>query len=290
MTILSIALVVLAAVVHASWNLMAKQAANGGASFVFTYSVANAVVTAPWALWVLWHNAQTWTWSITICIALSSLLNLGYSLCLQRGYQVADLSVVYPVARGTGPALASIGAFIVLAETPKLLAILGLIAVIVGIGLISTQGNLSAFRKQGGAMGLRWGLAIGAFIALYSIVDAWGVKTLDIAPIFLVWFPNVIRVMLLAPSVLRNPATTRAIMQGNWLWAVGVGLLSPLSYLLVLWVLKMGAPLSIVAPMREMSMMIAALLGMFILHENVSKWRLIGCAVLVSGVIMLGTA
>jgi uncharacterized membrane protein len=72
--------------------------------------------------------------------------------------------------------------------------------------------------------------------------------------------------------------------------AIGVGLLSPLSYILVLAALDMGAPLSAVAPMREMSMMVGALMGMMILRERVGPWRLIGCAVLIAGVIMLGAA
>jgi drug/metabolite transporter (DMT)-like permease len=290
MSFFAVFLVVLAALFHATWNLMAKRAAHGGASFVFIYSLTNTLLTTPWAIWVLVQNTQAWSWQVIVCIALSSLLNFVYSLCLQRGYQVSDLSVLYPVARGTGPTLASLGALILLREQPKLLAILGLILVVTGIGLISTQGNLSAFRKQGGVAGLKWGLAIGALIAAYSLVDAWGVKSLGIAPVFLVWFPNVVRVLMLAPQVLLNTTKMQATMLGNWWLALGVGLLSPVSYLLVLWVLKMGAPLSIVAPMREMSMMIAAVLGMIILRERVDTWRLLGCAILVAGVVLLGAA
>lgn len=76
-------------------------------------------------------------------------------------------------------------------------------------------------------------------------------------------------------------------MRGYWLLAVGVGLLSPLSYILILTALNMGAPLSIVAPMREMSMMIGAVMGMVILRESVGLWRIVGCAVLVLGVVLL---
>lgn len=76
-------------------------------------------------------------------------------------------------------------------------------------------------------------------------------------------------------------------MRGYWLLAVGVGLLSPLSYILILTALNMGALLSIVAPMREMSMMIGAVMGMVILRESVGLWRIVGCAVLVLGVVLL---
>jgi uncharacterized membrane protein len=77
-------------------------------------------------------------------------------------------------------------------------------------------------------------------------------------------------------------------MQGRWLLATGVGLLSPLSYILVLAALNMGVPLSVVAPTREMSMMIGALFGMLVLRDSVGVWRLVGCLVLVAGVVLLG--
>ncbi len=79
-------------------------------------------------------------------------------------------------------------------------------------------------------------------------------------------------------------------MKGRWLLAVGVGVLSPLSYILVLSAIEMGAPLSLVAPAREMSMMVGAIFGMLILKERVTAWRLIGCLILISGVVLLGLA
>ena len=79
-------------------------------------------------------------------------------------------------------------------------------------------------------------------------------------------------------------------MRGHWWAALGVGLLSPLSYILVLMALTGGAPLSIVAPMREMSMMVGALMGMVILREPVGRWRLAGCGVLIAGVIALSAS
>jgi drug/metabolite transporter (DMT)-like permease len=161
--------------------------------------------------------------------------------------------------------------------------------VVIGIGLIATQGNLAAFRRPGGQAGLRWGAATGLLIAAYTVVDAYGVKTLGIQPVVLDWCSNLLRFFLLAPVVLREPKRARELMRGRWLLAVGVGLLSSLSYILVLAALNMGAPLSVVAPTREMSMMIGALFGMVILREAVGAWRLVGCLVLIAGVVLLGT-
>jgi drug/metabolite transporter (DMT)-like permease len=283
-------LVVVAAFIHAGWNLLVKQAADAGPIFVSAYNLVICVAYAPWVIWLLIAGEMQWSWTIAGCILLSAIVTLGYSLCLQRGYRVAEFSVVYPVARGTGPTLSSIGALLLLDESMRLSGFLGLIAVVAGIALISAQGDLSAFRKPAGRAGVLWGVATGGLIACYSVVDAWGVKTLGIAPVIFVWFTNVARFFLLAPMALSNPARTRKLMQGKWWLAICVGLLAPLSYILVLRALQMGAPLSIVAPMREVSMIFAALLGLTILHERVGFWRLTGCAVLIAGVVMLGRA
>src|SRR5581483_7257316 len=97
--------------------------------------------------------------------------------------QKAEFSVVYPVARGTGPMLSTMGAVLLLGEAPGGQALLGLLAVVAGIGLIATRGDFTAFRQPGGQTGVRWGTATGGLIATYTVVDAYGVKQLGIAPV-----------------------------------------------------------------------------------------------------------
>lgn len=287
MTLASLFLVVLASFIHASWNLLAKRAASVGPVFVFAYNLIACIAYAPWVIWLLAQGAITWTGTGIGFVLLSGLIHLAYSLCLQRGYQLADLSVVYPVARGTGPLLSTIGAFVILGETPTGTGVIGLALVVAGILLIATQGKLSAFTRPGGQAGIRWGTATGALIASYTVVDAYAVKALGIAPVVLDWFSNLLRFFLLLPLVLANPRRAIGVMRGHWWLAIGVGLMSPLSYILVLAALTDGAPLSLVAPMREMSMMLGALMGMLILREAVGPWRLAGCGVLILGVILL---
>jgi drug/metabolite transporter (DMT)-like permease len=290
MPLASFALVILAAVTHATWNLLAKRAAGVGAAFVFAYNLVACVAYAPWALWLIARGALTPSAPALGCIAASGLIHLAYSLALQRGYQLADLSVVYPVARGTGPLLSAVGAFLVLGERPGYLRVAGLVAVVAGIALIATDGRLGAFRRPAARDGVRWGGGTGALIAGYTVVDAWGVKALAIPPVVLDWCANSLRFILLAPAVLKNRKAALAAMRGHWGLAIGVGLLSPLGYILVLGALSLGAPLSVVAPAREMSMMVGALLGMIILREPVGAARLAGCAVLLSGVLLLGSS
>lgn len=287
MTLLSFAMVVLAAFIHATWNLLAKRAAHAGAAFVCASTLVACVAYLPWVAWLLLHGSMAWTLPVLGCILASGLLHLVYSLCLQKGYRVADLSVVYPVARGTGPLLSSLCAFALLGERPSTHGLLGLAAIVAGIALICTQGRLAMFRQPAALAGVRWGGATGALIAAYTVVDAYSVKVLGIGPVVLDWFSNLVRLCVLLPWMLRNRASARAAMRGYWWLAVAVGLLSPLSYILVLGALEMGAPLSVVAPTREMSMMVGALFGMLILREPVGLGRGVGCVLVVLGVVLL---
>jgi hypothetical protein len=107
MSLVSLSLVVLAAFIHATWNLLSKRAADAGPTFVFAYNLFACLVYLPWMIWLLVYGDLHWSLPVAGCLVLSACIHLAYSLCLQRGYQVADLSVVYPIARGTGPMLSS---------------------------------------------------------------------------------------------------------------------------------------------------------------------------------------
>ncbi|KDB84970.1 EamA-like transporter family protein [Bordetella bronchiseptica CARE970018BB] len=290
MSYTSLILVVLAAMAHAAWNLLAKRAAMVGPMFVFAYGLAATILYAPWVIWVLAHDGMVWSWPVVLCILASSMLHLGYSLCLQRGYQVADLSVVYPIARGTGPLLSTMGAFTLLSEPATSTGIAGMLCVVGGVLLIATQGRLGMFRQAQAWIGVRWGVVIGLFIAAYTVVDAYGVKMLLIMPVLFDWFTCATRTLMMTPHVLRRRAQYWPAMRGYWHLAIAVGVLSPLGYILVLYALRNGAPLSLVAPAREMSMMLGTLAGMFLLREKVGIGRLAGCLAILAGVVLLGSS
>jgi len=290
MSFASLSLVVLAAFIHATWNLLAKRAAAVGAAFVFAYGLCAVILYLPLVIWVLIHETTPWSAPVFLALAASGLLHLIYSLCLQRGYREADMSVVYPVARGTGPLISVIGAILLLNEPATTTGLLGAMAVVVGIVLIATQGRLATFRRPGAWVGVKWGIMTGLLIAAYTVVDGYGVKVLLIAPVVLDWFAGLVRITLLSPLILARRRTAWEAMRGHWGLALAVGALSPLSYILVLQALSHGAPLSLVAPAREMSMMVGALLAMIFLRERVGPGRLLGCAVLITGVVLLARA
>ena len=287
MPLTSLLLVLLAAVTHASWNLLAKRAAHAGAAFLFWSGFFACALYAPWAGWLIAVGGIEWSWPMAACIVASALIHLGYSLALQHGYRVADLSVVYPIARGTGPLLSSLAAFALFAERPGFERLAGLALVVGGILLIATDGRIGKLFRPEAHAGLIWGGTTGGLIASYTLVDGYGVKRLGIEAVLLDWFANLLRLAMLTPAVARDWAGSKARMQGHWLRAFGVGVLSPLGYILVLRAMAAGAPLSVVAPMRELSMMLVALLGMVLLGEPVGRARLGGCGLMVLGVVLL---
>lgn len=290
LTLTSLFLVILASFAHATWNLFAKRAATAGPVFVCAYNIVACAAYAPVTIYEISRGRFVWGEIAIGILFLSGAIHLGYSLFLQRGYRKAELSVVYPVARGTGPMLSTIAAVLFLGEAPHALGICGLVLVVLGIGLIATQGDLSAFRRPGGQLGVRYGSQTGALIACYTVVDAYGVKTLGIAPVILDWFSNLLRFFVLAPVAIADPHGAFACLRRFWREIIAVGILSPLGYILILAALSSGAPLSEIAPMREMSMMVGTLLGMAVLKEEVGRWRIAGCGVLIGGVVLLAAA
>jgi len=290
MTLAALALVVTAAFSHAAWNLLAKRAARVGPPFVFAYGLCATLAYFPWVLWILLAEGMVWSLPIAACIVVSSVVHLAYNLALQRGYQVADLSVVYPVARGTAPLISSLAAFVLLTETASVTGVAGMLCVVAGVLLIATQGQFARFAQPQAWIGVRWGLAVGVLIACYTVVDAWGVKQLLIMPVVFDWFTSLVRTVMMTPHMVQHRHTAWTALRGTWKLAWAVGLLSPLGYILVLYALRDGAPVSLVAPAREMSMMLGTFAGYLLLKETVTPTRWAGCAAIVVGVVLLAVS
>lgn len=284
----ALSLVVAGALLHALWNLLAKKAA-GGLSFVWLFGVVSLVVALPFgaASWYASHEqlgVQAWG-----AILASALVHVVYSLVLQKGYREGDFSIVYPLARGTGPLFAVFGAMLVLGEAPSLSGWLGIGAILTGIFLISgiTHALRAPSRKT--QSGLFWGIITGLTIAAYTVIDGWAVKVLGMAPVLYYFLGLALRAAILTPQALRDVAGLRAEWRLNRRYIIAVGILSPLAYTLVLYAVTM-APLSYVAPVRELSMLVGVWFGAKLLRESVSPVRVIGTACMVIGVVMLARA
>ena len=286
----ALALVLVAALLHAAWNVAAKKA-GGNHHFVLMGAVLIVLLWAPLGTWVAWDAVPRWGATEWGLIVASALVHLVYFNVLLKGYRVSDLTVVYPVARGTGPLLSSVGAMVLLAETPSLWSLLGLAAVVAGIWLIA--GGPSLWQKAHDPAqrarvmaGLGWGGLTGVLIAGYTLIDGYAVKVVLISPILVDYLGNAARIPFMLPSVWRDRAGFAAAWRSQWRYALLMAAISPLAYVLVLYAVQL-APLSHVAPAREVSMLFAALIGGRLLGEAHRGARLAGAALMAVGVVAL---
>ena len=292
----ALALVVTAALLHAVWNMAAKKA-GGNHHFALIAAVIQAVLWAPLALWFGWSEWPRWSATAWGAVLLSALIHLAYFQVLLKGYRVADLSVVYPVARGSGPLLTALAAVLLLGERLTAVGALGVVAVCGGVFLIAGGPALWNLRQgQHGAAtrsertrlraGITWGAVTGLTIAGYTLVDGWAMKVLVLSPLLMNYATQAVQIPMLLPVALRDRAGLRAAFRSQWRHALIVATLGPLGYILVLHAMTM-APLSHVAPAREMSMLFAALLGGRLLGEGDLGLRLLGAGCIALGVVAL---
>ena len=286
----ALALVILAGLIHAVWNIAAKKA-GGDARFAAFTSVIGIVIWAPVGIWFGWSVIPGWgvlEWGF---VAISGVLHVFYYVTLLRGYRKSDLTVVYPMARGSGPLLSSTVAIPLLGERITAFGLAGIAAVVAGVFLIA--GGPALFRaaqdpakKAMLRRGMAYGLLTGVFIAGYTVVDGYAVKMLAMSPILLDYFSTFVRIGFLAPAVLREREALADLWRRQWKYALVVAAISPIGYVLVLYAMQ-TAPLSHVAPAREVSMLFAALIGGQLLGEGDRLLRIAGAACIAAGVMAL---
>lgn len=283
-------LVVLAGLIHAVWNIAAKKA-GGDLRFSAFLSLVILVVWSPVGLPLALAQVPTWGWQPWAAVVASAAAHTVYFTLLLRGYRLSDLTVVYPLARGSGPLLTAIVAVVWLGELLSPAALAGVAAVVAGVFLIAGGPGIwrrsqEPLQSQRLRVGLFYGLATGACIAAYTVIDGVAVRHLHVAPILVSYMGNLVRLAGMAPVLLRDPAATRVQWRAQWKYALFVGTVSPVSYVLVLYAVQM-APLSHVAPAREVSMLFAALIGGQLLGEGDRGLRLLGAACIAVGVMAL---
>ncbi|MDB6015453.1 MAG: hypothetical protein JWL65_7703 [Gammaproteobacteria bacterium] len=285
MPALALIAVLLAAVTHSTWNLYAKKAA-GSRHFVWLYSVGSIVLYLPIIAWIMVYERPHLGTIEYLALTATAVLHTGYSLVLQAGYRTSDLSLVYPIARGSGPLLSFVGATILLGERPTVLAGLGLVLIVAGILLVA---GLTREPHRAPKAGIFFGLLTGLFIAAYTVNDGWSVKSLALSPFIIDFSGNLIRVVVLTPLALRDlPGVAREARVYAKPAAV-VGVLGPLGYILVLFAMRI-APISHVAPARELSTLVGTYFGSRLLREKAVPARLAGAICIVVGVVSLAFA
>ena len=271
-------IVLFAAFMHAVWNAVVKGAADRTISFGFVAMghTLPAILIAPF---VPLPDPSLWPF-----IAVSTVIHWGYYYFLNTGYRLGDLSLVYPVARGIAPFLVAIPAFIWLDETLPVTAWAGLFCISAGILII----GLGRKGVAPAIPALAVAVLTGSAIALYTLIDGVGVRLADQALTYITWLfigEGLAVLYILLPRMRRLKAqSNRQLML-----AFAGGLLSALAYALVLYA-KTKAPLGLVSALRETSVIIASMIGVFWFGEGPMKTRLCAAAMVMVGIVMVALA
>ncbi len=282
MSPLVLALVAVAAIAHATWNVVIKRAGARGTNFLWLTFLVGALAFLPFGMWSLVSERVDVLHWLGLAV-VSGALQIAYFFLLQAGYRVGDVSVVYPLARGTGPLLTVVFAIVLLGERPGVIALLGAAVVIAGV-------LITGFAREGtaggGRAGVLFGLAIGVLIAVYTLWDSAAVTLGGMPAVGLYWGSVMFQCVLLAPLALRTRKSLAATARRHWVAVIVVGVLAPLAYIVILLAIQL-APVSLVAPAREVSVVLVSLAGWLLFREPHPAQRLAGAAVVLAGIALL---
>ncbi|MHB8575177.1 MAG: EamA family transporter [Dehalococcoidia bacterium] len=280
----SLALILIAAVFHATWNLFVKNSRDGVA-FTWAFSVFALALYLPVTLGVALFTDAGLRASAFGYMAVSGMLQTAYFLLLTRAYRSGDLSLVYPVARGTGPLLATLGGVVLFGERPSIVAFGGVALIVGGVLVLALPARSRTVHVAGSTVA--FAVATGVCIAGYTLWDKHAVAS--VSPVVYNYGITTVIALLLTPVALGTAARRRTLVEElscNRRSVAVVAALSPLTYILVLAALRLS-PVSYIAPAREVSIVVGTLLGARLLKEEEVRRRFAGSVAIVAGVLAL---
>ncbi len=314
MSATALALILVAALAHATWNLFSKQASvTGASSFVWLMSLTATVLYAPVVALSVLVSPPRLTPLDWLFMIGTGLLQVGYFLFLQAGYRLGDLSLVYPLGRGTGALLAALAGITLLGERPGPAGITGIGLVVLGVLVLGAPGRAAGSaspasgapasgapasgspaspplagppRAAPDSRAITFALVTGMFIASYTLWDKYAVSTLRVPPLLQGYASLPVMALLLAPSALRQRGRTTRVWRRYRRQVTGAAVLSPLAYVLVLIAMSFTA-VSAVAPAREVSVLVGVILGRRLLGEGSLARRLTAAAAIAAGIICI---
>ena len=283
MTGAALALVLSAAVIHATWNAMAKGARDPMA-MLWWAGIFSSLVLAPPSLYVLATDGFP-PRALPFVVA-TVILHSMYFFALGRAYQTGDFSLVYPMARGMGVAIVPVGAYYFFDERLSRIGVLGI--ALIGAGIFALHWRRGAWREDAlFKPGTGWAVATGLCIASYSLVDKVGVSHIN--PLPYLWAMMLGSCVSLLPAVLGRRGSLTREWRENRLAILLSGVLSPGGYLLVLFAFQLSKAAYVVAG-REISIVFSALIGSLWMGEGDLRRRLAGAAVVAAGVACVALA
>ncbi len=273
-------LVLLAAVMHATWNAVLK--ASGERFLTFTIIAATGtglgILAAPF---VAVPEAATWPYLIA-----SALIHNGYYVFLLLAYRHGDLGQVYPLARGTAPLAVAVLAAVFAGEIPNSAGLAGI--ALVSLGIISLM--FADGRPRGTAIKpVLLALATALFIASYTVVDGLGIRLAATPWSYIVWLNIIEGIPFMIGVAILRPRDIGPFLSTRWKPGFAGGVFAAVAYGIVLYALGQGA-MAHVSALRETSVLFAALIGVVVFGEPLG-WRRIACAIaIVAGMIVLQVA
>lgn len=284
MSLTALALLLVAAMMHTTWNLIVKRAKE---KQVFTWCalLVGSVCFVP--ILVLNPSFPIRIWPY---VTISALVEAMYFIILTRAYEHGDFSLVYPMARGSAPAFLAIWAVLFLGESPRLYGVLGIALLVLGLIVVGgkawwTLRKTSALSKS--AVGLA--LSVACCISIYSVIDGAAVHIAAPAPYTVLVIG--LSAAFVAPVVLMRFGHDVVVAEWhtNWFRIVIVGILMLLSYMLVLLVYSI-ARVSYAGAIREISVVFAVFVGWRWLGEEFGAIRLVGAILIFAGILVIAIA
>jgi drug/metabolite transporter (DMT)-like permease len=274
----SVVIVVLvAALLHATWSALAKSTSDRLAGFV-AMSTVSVVLGAVGVAVVPSPDPRSYPY-----LALSGVLHVVYMLLMTWSYRVGDFNQVYPLARGTSPLLVTLFGLFFLHEVPGRGQLLGILLVCAGLLALVFTG---ARRPAPAWPAVVSAVATGVAITSYTVVDGLGVRGADTVLGYVVWLQLIMGLGFLAVAAGARGRRVLSFDRGIWLRGLCGGLIATTGYGLVLWA-QTQAALGTVAALRETSIVFGAVIGAALLHEPLGRQRVVASAFVVAGVLLI---
>ena len=284
MPLLAIGLLLIAAALHATWNLFVKRAKEKQV-MIWLALLAGVLIYLPLVLLNPINVLSVWPFILS-----SAIMESIYYIVLIRAYQNGDFSLVYPMARGTAPALLAVWAALFLGERPTLLGVLGISLLVLGLVVVGGKVWWSlrkAAKLSTNALGMALGVAL--CISIYSTIDGAAVHRVNPLP-YTVIVIAFAAVLITPVIVLRyGKAAISAEWRTNWMRIVLVGIFTVLAYMLALKSYTI-IRVSYAGAIREVSVVFAAFLGWKLLNEELGAIRLVGSGLIFSGILVIALA
>jgi drug/metabolite transporter (DMT)-like permease len=283
MSVFAIFLLFGSALLHTTWNLLLKQA---GEKYIATWwaILLGSAVFLPFLFFTGLPAHETW-----LLLLLSVLVEIAYYITLSTAYRDTDFSLLYPLARGTAPALIAIWSVLFLGEKLSLMGLFGLGVIILGLFIVAGGNLFQARVAPPPVKGVILALFLALLISIYSTIDGAAVKNTPA-------FSYAVLIFFLAP-VFTTPLMFRVYgwhtlsseLSLHWLRIVSVGLLTVSAYLLALAAYSM-AQVSYVGAVREVSVVMGALAGWRFLGERLGGWRVAGSVIIFVGILLVAVS